>query len=99
MPSPSSLATDTHVLIELGRFEDLMALVELLNESFESHQYRLEKVENRRNYFLFVEDQLSEDEYDCGLVIKQGEKAYAFSEAVYDMIMVAYQRYQARDER
>jgi hypothetical protein len=48
---------------------------------------------------LFVEDQLSEDEYDCGLVIKQGEKAYAFSEAVYDMIMVAYQRYQSRDER
>ncbi len=94
------MQTKTNIceLIELGRFEDLSMLIDLLNETFDAYQYRLERVKKRRDYFLFIEDKLADDEYSCGIVIKKHGKVYALSEAVYDMIMSAYKKYSDKAE-
>lgn len=81
--------------IEIGNFEDLETLVGLLNETFgASMNYRLEAVPDQKGVYLFIEDPLDEDEYECGLVTRRGKKAYAFSDGVHAMILGAYQRYQ-----
>ena len=79
--------------LELGRFQDLERLVELLNDSFEGTEYRLEAMADRDNLYLFIEDPLHADDYECGIVEKVGKKAVAFSPAVHHMVMGAYQRY------
>lgn len=80
-------------MIELGNFKDLQTLVKLLNNSWGDFEYRLEAVEGDRKSFLFIEDPLDQDSYECGVVKKEGAKAYALSSSVYDLIMGAYLRY------
>lgn len=79
--------------VEIGRWEDLVFLVELLNAACEGIEYRLEKVQDHKNLYLFIEDIKNEDDYSCGFVEKQGKKAIAVSEAVYEMVMGAYARF------
>lgn len=81
------------VSLELGNFEDLEILVDLLNGLSEAVQYRLEKVPEQKNVYLFIEDPVREDEYECGVIKKKGKKAFALSPAVHAMVMGAYQRY------
>ena len=76
-----------------GDWEDLEYLVELLNKAFDDYEYRLEKVPGGKNVYLFVEDPLTEDSYECGIVERSGKQAYALSQAVHKMVMQAYQRY------
>lgn len=80
-------------MVELGNFKDLQTLVTLLNKAWGDFEYRLEPVEGEEGAFLFVEDPLDEDSYECGVVKKRGAKAYALSSSVYDLIMGAYLRY------
>ena len=80
-------------MIELGTFKDLQTLVRLLNNSWGDFEYRLEPVDGQKGSFLFVEDPLDEDAYECGVVKKQGTKAFALSDSVYELIMGAYLRY------
>jgi len=77
----------------IGDWEDLEYLVKLLNKAFDDYEYRLEEVPGGKNMYLFVEDPLTEDSYECGIVEKSGKQAYALSEAVHKMVMRAYQRY------
>jgi hypothetical protein len=88
----------------IGNWEDLEYLVRILNEAFEDVEYRLEKVPGGETVYLFVEDPIFEDEYECGIVEKIGAKAkskngkvkaraYALSEKVHIMVMSAYERY------
>lgn len=79
--------------LEIGAWEDLETLVDMLNGSFEGYEYRLEPVKNKKNLYMFIEDPIHEDEYECGLITKKSKKAYAFSDAVHTMVMNAYQRY------
>lgn len=79
--------------IELGDFKDLETLVGLLNRAFPEMEYRLQELEGQKGTYLFIEDPLDEDEYECGVVQKRGKKAYALSPAVHEMILGAYQRY------
>lgn len=79
--------------LEIGEWEDLVHLIMLLNGSWESREYRLERVPNKTGMWLFVEDILNEDEYSCGIIEKDGKKAIAFSPAVHAMVMNAYQEY------
>ncbi len=81
------------VMPEIGNFEDLQHLIELLNQSFQDMEYRLEPVPSQKDTYLFIEDPIHEDEYECGMVEKRGKKAYAYSSAVHEMILGAYQRY------
>jgi hypothetical protein len=80
-------------MIEIGRFEDLEQLIKLLNETFENMDYRLEPVPAQKGAYLFIEDPVLEDEYECGVIEKKGKKVYAYSPAVHQMILGAYQRY------
>lgn len=80
-------------VLEIGNFEDLEHLVGLLNQRFQGTEYRLEAVPHQEKLYLFIEDPLEEDSYECGLVEKKGAKAYAYSNGVYQMILGAYQRY------
>jgi hypothetical protein len=80
-------------LLEIGNFEDLQHLIKLLNQTFEGMEYRLEPVPSQKDTYLFIEDPVREDEYECGVVEKKGKKAYAYSSAVHEMILGAYQRY------
>lgn len=87
-------------MVEIGNFRDLETLVGLLNKAWaEQFEYRLEPVEGQKDVFLFVEDPLDEDEYECGIVEKRGAKAYAVSDAVYQMIMGAYLRFKAENAK
>jgi hypothetical protein len=81
------------VSLEIGQWEDLEYLIDLLNGVWESMEYRLEKVKGKKNLYLFIEDPLNEDTYECGLVEKRGDKAFAFSPAVHEMVMKAYEAY------
>ncbi len=81
-------------MIELGNFTDLQTLVGLLNSAWKEWEYRLEPVAGEKGVFLFVEDPLAEDEYECGMITKKGKKAYALSQDVYELVMEAYLRYQ-----
>lgn len=87
------LERDTDSSLLIGNWEDLEHLVEMLNGAFESFDYRLEKVPGGEEFFMFVEDPVSADEYECGIVRKVGGEAYAFSDDVHKMIFSAYQRY------
>ncbi|MFA4815094.1 MAG: hypothetical protein WC924_02930 [Candidatus Gracilibacteria bacterium] len=80
-------------MLEIGNFEDLEHLVDLLNQTFKEMDYRLEKVPSQKGAYLFIEDPLQEDAYECGVIIKVGKKAYAYSSAVHEMILGAYQDY------
>lgn len=82
-----------NLMIELGNFKDLQTLVGMLNSAWKQWEYRLEPVSGEKGVFLFVEDPLQEDEYECGMITKQGQKAYALSQDVYDMVMGAYLKY------
>ncbi len=84
---------DQDLSLELGRFQDLEHLIELLNATCEGMEYRLEPMEGHGELFLFVEDPVDADDYECGIVEKVGKKAVAFSPAVHQMVMGAYQRY------
>jgi len=86
------MKTDVQML-EIGNFADLEHLVGLLNDTFKDMNYRLEKVPSQEGSYLFIEDVLAEDEYECGLIEKKGKKAYAISSAVHQMILGAYARY------
>lgn len=89
--SKSSVLAD---VVEIGNFEDLQTLVGLLNQTFgKKLNYRLDEVQGQKGIYLFIEDPIGEDEYECGLVAKKGKKAYAFSSGVHAMILGAYQRY------
>lgn len=85
--------TPIDLSLEIGRFEDLKYLVTLLNDAWEAFEYRLEKVAEANGLYVFIEDPINADEYDCGVIEKHGELAYAISPAVHEMIMDAYQRY------
>jgi len=90
-PPASSAALE---MLEIGNFEDLKHLIGLLNKAFaKDTQYRLEPVATQKGVYLFVEDPVHEDEYECGMVEKRGKKAYAYSSAVHSMIFGAYERY------
>lgn len=82
-----------NLMIELGNFKDLQTLVKMLNTAWGDLEYRLEPVEGDADSYLFVEDPLDEDSYECGIVEKKGKKAYALSQSVYELIMGAYLRY------
>lgn len=79
--------------LEIGEFKDLAYLVDKLSGAWKGIEYRLEKMHGPAKHYVFVEDVLSEDEFECGIVEKVGTKAYAFSPAVHEMIMRAYLRY------
>lgn len=85
-------------MVQLGAFTDLETLVRLLNRAWTEWEYRLEPVEGQKDMFLFVEDPLDQDEYECGLVEKRGKKAYAISDDVYQLVMGAYLRYKEEVE-
>ena len=86
------MKTDVQML-EIGNFADLEHLIGLLNQTFEGMSYRLEPVASQEGTYLFIEDVLAEDEYECGVIEKKGAKAYAISTAVHEMILGAYRRY------
>lgn len=80
--------------MEIGNFKDLLYLIDMLNTAWkEKVEYRLEEVGD--NNFLFIEDFLEEDDYECGVIFKKQNKAYALSPAVHSMVMNAYSRYLA----
>lgn len=80
--------------LEIGNFEDLEHLIGLLNGVFSKDtEYRLDPVKSQKGVYLFVEDPIHEDEYECGMVEKRGKKVYAYSPAVHSMILGAYGRY------
>lgn len=79
--------------LEIGEFEDLAYLVDKLSRAWDGIEYRLEKLRGQGNNYVFIQDILSEDEYECGVVEKIGKRAFAFSPAVHEMIMRAYLRY------
>ena len=85
------LEQDQSLLI--GDWADLEYLLGVLNGGWESIEYRLEQVPGGENFFLFIEDPVQGDEYECGIVEKRGKEAYAFSDAVHEMIMKAYLKY------
>lgn len=89
----SSSSTLEYATVELGNFEDLQTLINLLNRAFPEMEYRLEPVSGQKGVYLFIEDPLDEEEYECGVVQKRGKKVYALSPAVHTMILGAYQRY------
>lgn len=89
----SNQKTGDDATILIGAFEDLEYLVEVLNGAWEAFEYRLEQTPNKKDLFMFIEDPVKEDEYECGIVENRDGKAYAFSSDVYAMIMGAYQRY------
>lgn len=80
-------------MLEIGNFADLEHLIKLLNETFKDMNYRLEAVPSQEGTYLFIEDILAEDEYECGVIEKKGKKAYAVSTAVHEMILGAYRRF------
>lgn len=82
----------TACIYEIGGFEDLKTLIDLLNQAFSDVQYRLEPVADQKNTYLFIEDPLSKDEYECGIIVKRGLKAYAPSMDVHGLILGAYMR-------
>ncbi|MEK9159112.1 MAG: hypothetical protein AAB383_00120 [Patescibacteria group bacterium] len=86
------MKTDLQML-EIGNFEDLEHLIDLLNQTFKGMSYRLEAVPSKNDTFLFIEDPIAEDEYECGIIERKGKKAYAYSSAVHEMILGAYNRY------
>lgn len=86
-----SLEEESHMLI--GRFQDLEALVDMLNGAWESVDYRLDKVKGQRGTYLFVEDPVGAEEYECGIILKKKGNAYSLSPAVHHMVMGAYNRY------
>lgn len=86
-------------MVELGKFKDLETLVGLLNSAWKTWEYRLEPVVGQEGVFLFVEDPLQEDEFECGMIEKRGNKAYALSEDVYELVMGAYLRYKKQSEK
>lgn len=86
------MKTDLQML-EIGNFKDLEHLIDLLNETFKEMSYRLEAVPSQEGTYLFIEDPIHEDEYECGVIVKVGKKAYAYSGAVHEMILGAYQDY------
>ncbi len=87
------LEQDQDQSLLIGAWDDLEYLVELLNGAWESVEYRLEKVPGGEDFFLFIEDPIREDEYECGIVERREDEAYAFSDAVHEMVMKAYMRY------
>lgn len=87
------LAAPKDLSLLIGRFEDLELLIDLLNGAWDDFEYRLEKVKESDRIYVFIEDPVAADEYECGVVEKHEGKAYAFSEAVHEMIMGAYARY------
>ena len=96
--SPSDLSAEGVSLntlypqgVLVGAFVDLEEMIKLLNQYSEEIEYRLEPVPNQDNVFLFIEDPLAADEYECGVILKDEGQAIAFSEAVYQMVMRAYQ--------
>lgn len=86
-------------MIEIGNFKDLETLVALLNRAWADYEYRLEPVEGQKNMFLFIEDPLNEEEYECGIVEKKGSKAYAVSDSVHEMIIGAYLRFKEENSK
>lgn len=86
-------AQETDESLLVGAWADLEYLVGVLNKAWESHEYRLELVPGGKDFYLFVEDPIKEDEYECGIVERRGDDAFAFSEAVHEMIMKAYLKY------
>lgn len=80
-------------MLEIGQFKDLEHLIALLNQTFPRMSYRLESIPTQEGAYLFIEDPMDEDEYECGVVMKMGQKAYAYSDAVHAMILGAYQDY------
>lgn len=82
-----------HTHIEIGNFKDLEILVDLLNHAFKEMHYRLEPIEAQKGMYLFIEDPLQEDAYECGLVEKRGRKAFAYSSDVHALILGAYGKY------
>lgn len=79
--------------IEIGNFKDLEYLVLKLSDAWKGMQYRLEEVES--GTFLFIQDVLSEDDYECGIIHRKRNKAIALSPAVHKMVMSAYNKYVA----
>lgn len=86
-------------MLEIGQFKDLERLIVLLNQNFPKMNYRLEAVPSQKNSYLFIEDPIEEEEYECGIVMRMGKKAYAYSDAVHAMILGAYQNYLEQIER
>lgn len=79
--------------LEIGQFSDLVYLVSKIGSAWKGVEYRLEELDGEKDTFVFIEDVLKEDEYECGIVRRKGKKAVAFSPAVHKMIMSAYEQY------
>lgn len=79
--------------MEIGQFSDLVYLVSKLGSAWNGLEYRLEELDGEKDTYVFIEDVLNEDEYECGIVKRKGKKAIAFSPAVHKMIMSAYEQY------
>ena len=90
------MANKTQSLVEIGKFKDLQTLVALLNRAETGFSYRLQEVEDYKDYYLFIEDDSSASDYSCGMVCKIGLKAYALSEDVHKMVLGAYLRFKAQ---
>ncbi len=87
------LEEEGHQPVEIGAFKDLETLVELLNMRFPRMKYSLEELPGIEETYLFIEDPLDEDEYQCGLIERKGKKVFAISSDVYDLVIGAYERY------
>ncbi|MFT7184527.1 MAG: hypothetical protein ACI9QC_000871 [Oceanicoccus sp.] len=87
------LHQETDLGLLVGDFSDLKHLVKMLNGAWESVEFRFEKMKAKPNYYLFIEDDKSLDNAEVGVVERHGDKVYAFTPAVHDLIMGAYKRY------
>ena len=79
--------------MEIGQFSDLVYLVSKIGSAWKGVEYRLEELDGEKDAYVFIEDVLEEDDYECGIVRRRGTKAIAFSPDVHKMIMSAYEQY------
>ena len=79
-------------LLEIGRFSDLVYLIEKLDEAWDHLHYTLKTDPKEKGVFYFEKDEDGEAELLSGKVLKIKEKAYA-EPVVHDLIMGEYDRY------
>lgn len=87
------LQEPTDLGLYVGQFEDLEYLTELLNGAWESIDYRLESIAEKKNHYLFIEDHKAGDDAEVGVLERRGDRVFAFTPAVHDLVMRAYDRY------
>jgi len=87
------LQEPTDLGLYIGKFEDLEYLVELLNGAWESMEYRLESIAEKKGHYLFIEDHKAGDAAEVGVLECRGGSVFAFTPAVHSLVLGAYSRY------